>query len=413
MPLLRLLLLLAAALLAQPATAHLTPNSEVRMAFGGSHAEADVVIPMGDYALASGNRPGNDPAARAAARAWLAGHVAAATPDGAPWRVSVETLRFAQVAGPPDLLATLRLVPPQGADARRLTLTWTAVLDRVPGHFALVVATEDFAGGLLGHDRRVLGAVQGEKRALMIDRGVAAPLAGMGAAVQLGMHHIAEGHDHLLFLIALLLPAPVLAAGRRWNGPKPVRATVWALAAVVTAFTIGHSITLIGAALFDWQLPAQPVEVLIALSILISAIHAWRPIFAGREPLVAAGFGLVHGLAFATLVSGYGLDPAERALTILGFNLGIELVQLLVVAAVAPSLMLLARTPAYPVLRSAGALFAGIAAIAWAAERVSGAANPVAAGMDALLTHGAWLILALLLLALALRGTTRPVSVPA
>lgn len=409
----RVLLALAAALLAQPAAAHLTPNSEVRLAFGRHHVLADVVIPLGDYALASGNRAGNDPAARAAARAWLARHVDATTPDGARWQVAVDELRFAQVAGPPDLLATLRLLPPANGDPRRFSLRWSAVIDRVPSHFVLVVATEDFAAGLLGQERQVLGALQGERQALVINRGVAAPLAGMGAAVRLGMHHIAEGHDHLLFLIALLLPAPVLAAGRRWNGPKPVRATLWALAAVVTAFTIGHSVTLIGAALFNWQLPAQPVEVLIALSIFVSAVHALRPLFAGREALVAAGFGLVHGLAFATLVSGYGLDPAERALTILGFNLGIELVQLLVVAAVAPSLLLLARTPAYPALRSVAALFAGVAAIAWAAERVSGIGNPVAAAMDALLTHGPWLIGGLLLLALALRGTTRTVSVPA
>lgn len=404
MRLLRLALALLATVLALPAAAHLTPNSEVRLAFGRSYVLADVVIPMGDYALASGNRPGNDPAARAAARAWLQHHIAAATPDGQPWRIAIDELRFAQIAGPPDLAATVRLLPPPGGDARRLTLTWTAVIDSVPSHFVLLVATEDFAAGLIGRDRQVLGALQGERRALVIDRGVAAPLAGMGAAVRLGMHHIAEGHDHLLFLIALLLPAPVIAAGRRWNGPKPVRATLFALGAVVTAFTIGHSITLIGAALFNWHLPAQPVEVLIAISILVSALHAARPLFAGREALVAGGFGLVHGLAFATLVSGYGLDVAERALTILGFNLGIELVQLMVVAAVAPSLLLLARTPAYPAFRTAGALFAGVAALAWIAERVSGVANPVAGAMDALLTHGPWLIGGLLLLALALRA---------
>jgi hypothetical protein len=390
---------------ALPAAAHLTPNSEVRLAFGRSHVEADVVIPMGDYALASGNRPGNDPASRAAARTWLSRHIAAASPDGTPWRVAIDGLRFAQVAGPPDLLATLRLLPPPRADARRLNLRWSAVIDSVSSHFVLIVATEDFAAGLVGRDRQVLGALQGERRELTIDRGAAAPLAGMGAAVRLGMHHIAEGHDHLLFLIALLLPAPIVAAGRRWNGPKPVRATLWSLASVVTAFTVGHSMTLIGAALLNWQLPAQPVEVLIALSILISAIHALRPIFPGREALVAGGFGLVHGLAFATLVSGYGLDASERALTILGFNLGIELIQLLVVAAVAPSLLLIARTPAYPALRNLGALFAGVAAIAWVAERVSGMGNPVAEGMDALLTHGPWLIGGLLLLALVLRAT--------
>ncbi len=106
---------------------------------------------------------------------------------------------------------------------------------------------------------------------------------------------------------------------------------------MVTAFTIGHSITLIGGAFFGWALPSRPVEVLIAISILVSAIHACRPLFPGREAWVAGGFGLVHGLAFATLIGRFGLEPLQKAQSILGFNLGIELVQLGVVLAILPA----------------------------------------------------------------------------
>src|SRR5690606_15461244 len=151
--------------------------------------------------------------------------------------------------------------------------------------------------------------------------------------------------------------------------------TLWQFAKVVTAFTVGHSITLFGGALFDWKLPPQPVEVLIALSILISAIHAWRPLFPAREPAVAALFGLVHGLAFATLIGSFGLGFGEKALAILGFNLGIELVQFGIVLLILPSLLLLARMSHYSWFRQAGALFAGIAAAAWLAERLSGKKN--------------------------------------
>src|SRR5438045_3779903 len=127
------------------------------------------------------------------------------------------------------------------------------------------------------------------------------------------------------------------AARTMWRGwrcaRRPARrCTLGRLAGVVSAFTLGHSVTLIGGAFFGWRLPAQPVEVAIAVSILVSAVHAARPLFAGREPWVAAGFGLVHGLAFATVIGNFGLDPLEKAQSILGFNLGIELVQLAVVA---------------------------------------------------------------------------------
>jgi len=206
------------------------------------------------------------------------------------------------------------------------------------------------------------------------------------------MRHIAEGHDHLMFLMALLLPAPLIARDRRWREAGGLRFTARRLVKVVTAFTVGHSVTLIGGAFFGWRLPAQPVEVLIAVSILISAVHAARPLFAGREPFVAAGFGLVHGLAFATVIGNFGLDPLEKAQSILGFNLGIELVQLAVVAVVAPALVLMARTRSYPAVRTVAAFFCAVAALAWIAERTLGADNLIARAIDAGLSHGLWLL---------------------
>jgi hypothetical protein len=281
----------------------------------------------------------------------------------------------------------------------------------VPNHIVLVVARNDFAGGHLTERAEMLGGLQSGAMTLHIDRGRGSDWRGFVSAIGLGMHHIAEGHDHLLFLIALLLPAPVLAAGRAWNGYGGWRHTLHGLVAVVSAFTVGHSVTLIGGAFFGWRLPAQPVEIGIALSILVSAIHAWRPLFPGREAYVAAGFGLVHGLAFATLIGRFGLEPLQKAKSILGFNLGIELVQLMVVAAVMPALVLLARTRWYPAVRSTGAVFAGIAATAWILERALGIDNPVGRAIDAGLGHAPWLLAGLTAVAaLAFAAERRPAS---
>jgi hypothetical protein len=160
-------------------------------------------------------------------------------------------------------------------------------------------------------------------------------------------------------------------------------------------------------------LRTQPVEVLIAISILISSLHACRPLFPGREPWVAGGFGLVHGLAFATLIGRFGLEPLQKAQSILGFNVGIELVQLAVVAAVAPSLILLAQTKSYPGLRAAGAGFTGVAALAWIAERVLSADNPVGRLIDAGLNYAPWLVAALALAAVAATLAERRRQTPA
>ncbi len=392
------------ALLATPAFAHLTPNSEVRLDFGPTRVIAELVIPLGELGYATGRPlPAATGPVTGATRAWLAAYlarnVATIAADGRRWALDVDRLAIVEEGGSPDLRATLALTPPPGADVRRFDLAYSAVIHRVPNHFVLVLVRTDYAAGQLSDRPRLLGGLQAGNERLRIDRGPGSAWRGFRSAIGLGMHHIAEGHDHLLFLIALLLPAPLIARGRRWGGYKGLRPTARALLGIVTAFTIGHSITLIGGAFLGWQLPSRPVEIGIALSILISAVHAWRPLFAGREALVAGGFGLVHGLAFATLIGHFGLDPWQKAQSILGFNLGIELVQLLVVAASLPALLLLAPTPAYAWLRRGGALLAGVAAAAWTVERGLGADNALGRAIDTGLGQAPWLLAAVTLAA--------------
>lgn len=376
-------------LAAVPAAAHLTPNSEIRLDFGAARVDAEVIVPLAELSFALRRQiPGTlGPVTDPEVRGYMTRRVA--VPG---WQVELTALDIIHEAGPPDLRARFALVPPPGASPRHFDLAYSAVIDRVPNHIVLVVARNDFAGGHLSDRPQMLGGLQSGSTNLRIDRGAGSDWRGFVSAIGLGMHHIAEGHDHLLFLIALLLPAPLLAtAGRRWNGYGGLRHTLHNLVAVVTAFTIGHSLTLIGGAFFGWKLPAQPVEIGIAVSILVSALHAWRPLFAGREAYVAAGFGLIHGLAFATLIGRFGLDPLQKAKSILGFNIGIELVQLMVVAATMPALVLLARTRFYPAFRTAGAALAGVAAIAWIVERSLDTENPVGRAIDAALGQAPWL----------------------
>ena len=221
-----------------------------------------------------------------------------------------------------------------------------------------------------------------------------APTASM---FRLGIRHIAEGTDHLLFLLALLLPAPLLACGSCWAGFAGVRHSLLQISKVVTAFTVGHSITLALAAWGVVQAPSRPIEVLIAVSILVSAVHALRPIFAGREAAIAAFFGLIHGLAFAATLGQLGLGRWQRVAATLGFNLGIETMQLLVVVAIMPSLVLLSRTPAYRLVRIGGALFAGFAALGWIAERLLDVHNSVDLVVNSVAHHAVSIAVALFL----------------
>jgi hypothetical protein len=224
---------------------------------------------------------------------------------------------------------------------------------------------------------------------------------GFTSIFRLGMRHIAEGTDHLLFLLALLLPAPLMVIGSRWARFVGVRQSLLRILKVVTAFTVGHSITLALAALGVVRVPSRPIEVLIAASIFVSAAHALRPLFPGREAAIAAFFGLIHGLAFATTLGELGLGRWERVAGIFGFNLGIETMQLIVVAAIMPSLVLMSRTSGYQFLRIGGALFAAFASLGWIAERLLGVHTPVDIVVNGVAHHGVWIAVGFFLTSVA------------
>jgi HupE / UreJ protein len=191
-----------------------------------------------------------------------------------------------------------------------------------------------------------------------------------------------------------------MVVGSRWTGFTGVRGSTRRIFKIVTAFTVGHSITL---ALGAWRVvsvPSRPVEVLIAVSIFVSAVHALRPVFPGKEAVIAAFFGLIHGLAFAATLSELGLGRWERVGGILAFNLGIETMQLVVVALTMPSLILMSRSRAYPFLRIGGAVFAGCASVGWIAERLLGVYTSVDVVVGAVAHYAVWIAGALFLISL-------------
>jgi HupE / UreJ protein len=237
--------------------------------------------------------------------------------------------------------------------------------------------------------------------------------SGFTGAFYLGVRHIAGGTDHLLFLLTLLLPAPLLALAGRWKGRATVHHSLMHILGIVTAFTAGHSLTLALSGFGLVHLPSRPVEVLIAVSILVSAIHAIRPLFPGREAVIAASFGLIHGLAFAAALNELGFTGWYRLISLLGFNLGIEAMQLAVVAITLPALLLLSRTSFYSAFRLAGAAAACAASCAWIVERVLDRPNALADAVEKLAHHGGILAVAFWgCSALAWIAQTRQLPIP-
>ena len=392
--------------------AHEVRTTSVLLDIGERAVEVELQVPVDQLALALTQSfravPAEVMRERAAELpAYVQAHLGASTPDGRPFSVEVGALGVERVDDGDCLVAHVTLRPPAGASSRVFTLTDTVVLHQVMNHRALVSVRRDFHGALFGEGREVLGAVSAQSPSLAVDRTGGSWWKGFGAVFLLGTHHIAEGTDHLLFLLVLLVPAPLRVRAGRWGPPDRLGASLWRIFRVVTAFTVGHSLTLAAAALGVLRLPSQPVEVLIAVSILVSAVHAVRPLFPGRESWVAAGFGLVHGLAFATVLAGLGFDSWALGLSILGFNLGIEAMQAGVVVLVLPWLLLWSRAPGFTALRLGGAAVAGVAACGWVLERSLGVGTPLGPWIESLSAHGWAALLGLAVAALAMYGLGR------
>ena len=201
---------------------------------------------------------------------------------------------------------------------------------------------------------------------------LAAPSAArtLASYTREGVRHIAIGFDHVLFLLSLLLPMVLRREAGRW-APEPRLAPVALdVLRVVSAFTLAHSLTLSLAALGVLGLPARLVEAAIAGSVVLAAVNNLRPHVGSRRWLAALGFGLLHGLGFASVLSDLGLAGAPLVPALIGFNLGVELGQLALVAAFLPVAWWLRATVFYrsAVLAFGSALIAVLGAV-WLVER--------------------------------------------
>jgi hydrogenase/urease accessory protein HupE len=173
-----------------------------------------------------------------------------------------------------------------------------------------------------------------------------------------GIRHIFTGYDHVLFIVTLIL---TVGSWRK-------------LAITVTAFTAAHSVTLVLATLGLVTLPSGLVEPLIAVSVLIVALDAaFRPQASSRA-LIAFGFGLVHGFGLSNVLRDLGLSGRQLAPALLGFNLGVEIGQLLIVAPLFSVILVLRKNEgAYARVRSVLAAGVALIAVFWIVLRVRAA----------------------------------------
>ena len=202
------------------------------------------------------------------------------------------------------------------------------------------------------------------------DLAAPSPVRQFLAYVHEGIWHIWIGYDHVLFVLTLLLPAVLRRRPEGWTAVADFRTAFLHVVGIVSAFTLAHSFTLSLAALGVIGLPSRLVESVIAASIVVAALNNIYPLVTRRLWLVALAFGLAHGFGFASVLADLGLPREALLLSLVAFNLGVEIGQLAIVAAVLPLIYGLCRWRHYPraVLQGGSLAIVSIAAL-WFVER--------------------------------------------
>jgi len=343
---------LAAVLFVLPASAHKPSDSYLTLEVDGArvHGRWDIAVRDLDYALdvdadgdgkvtwgeVHGRRA--EIAEYALARLALGSCVTTATPDA---------LAIADHSD--GAYAVLRFDASCKQSIERLDVDYRLFFDLDPQHRGLLRVD---VNGTTRSWTFSAGAPSTE-----IDLADASRLRQLGAAIREGISHIWHGYDHILFLFALLLPCVI-------------RTSLKDVLRVVTAFTVAHSITLSLAALDVVTLPSRLVESAIAASVVLAAVNNLVPVLRDDRWMAAFLLGLMHGFGFSSTLKDLDLPRSNLLVTLFGFNVGVEIGQIAIVAVFVPLAFAARRSLSYRRLVLVGGSLAilGVAMV-WLVER--------------------------------------------
>ncbi|MGE3293793.1 MAG: HupE/UreJ family protein [Geminicoccaceae bacterium] len=365
------LLTLAAGLLlglAGPALAHKASDGFLELTLAGAEIDGRIDLALRDVEQAIGLDADGDGAITwaelEARQADIAAYVAARldlAADGAPCPVRPGALLVDHHSD--GAYAVLRLAAACPAPPHRLAIGYHLLFDLDPLHRGLVQVSDG-----TGVHTAVLAPDAPELRLSV--GGTPNLLSQILSYGRQGVWHIWIGFDHILFLLSLLLPAVLRRRDGRWRAVGTFREAAVEVLKVVTAFTLAHSVTLTLATLGVVALPSRLIESLIAASVVLAALNNVFPLVQRRLWVVAFAFGLVHGLGFATVLAELGLPRHALIVSLVAFNLGVELGQLAIVALLLPFIFFLRETSLYPrlLLRAGSSAIAALGGL-WLVER--------------------------------------------
>jgi hypothetical protein len=305
-------------LVAIPASAHLSSDSYLRIEAGDRAISAQWDIALRDLDVAIGLDADGDgnitwgevKAKRREIEAYALSRLSIEGGAGTCRLTPTELLADRHADGG---YAVLRFAVACPAGTKVLTVRYRLLFDLDPTHRGLLTVSEHGSASTA-----ILSPTQPSDTIVLGEAGA----SGVLSFIRLGIEHILGGRDHLLFLAVLLLPA--LGQVRR----SGLRTGLVEAAGLLSLFTLAHAVTVTLAVLRIIEVPARLSEAAIAFSIAITAADNIRPFMGERRGVISFGFGLIHGLGFASALGPLALTGWKLVLALAGFNTGIELVQL-------------------------------------------------------------------------------------
>ncbi len=262
-----------------------------------------------------------------------------------------------------------------------IDVTYKVFIEEEPNHVNLLGIEYNWKAGLFNNEKIIALDFSRNNWTKTLSLTDGSVWTGFMAMIKQGIWHIWIGLDHILFILALILPAVVRRTYTNTEASK-VKSSIWNwhpvekfkpaflyIIKIITFFTIAHTITLSLASLEIIVLPSRFVESIIALSIGLAAYHNIKPIFKGRDWIIAFVFGLFHGFGFASVLGDLGFNGEHLTLSLLGFNIGVEIGQVVIIAAIFPILYLLRKLKLYPKLLVYLSALLIIISMYWLVER--------------------------------------------
>lgn len=247
---------------------------------------------------------------------------------------------------------------------------YRVLFDEIPGHRGLLLLEKNELTGLEGNESTWSAVFSPEEPRQSIDLNEEIIAHGLVSYLKHGIHHILIGTDHVLFILALLMVAVLQRKGSGWVPVDRFRPAMLNLVKVITLFTLAHSVTLTAASLGWIDLSPRVVESIIAFSVLVAALNNIRPFFGHWTWGIVFGFGLFHGMGFASVLTHLTFELRTLAMSLVGFNLGVEIGQIAIILVAFPILFAIRKYPFYTkALMPIGSALIAIAAAIWFVER--------------------------------------------